>query len=241
MCEKPTYGYVMQLLSSSLADTKQDEIILFVNSGTILLPGWDSYYVEEILKNAANVVLTEYTMVCHSRELKEYTGEPGANAFLATYAIENRCLKFGMGAFIQRLNMYERMWPILGGDVFICRASAVKKVPFDPNVNFESFVSTYSMRLFTSGFDICYLPCCHAYRTSSLFDDPEAGKQGENFPIEAVMEALGPTKMYDYVAGTVRSVDDWRAIIGIESYDYGRVSSSRVCYGCIPFVTLSES
>lgn len=216
-----TYGYHVNQLMDTI-NANDDDILLFVDGAVRFLVKWDDFLVRSFDGlNAASVWSTN------------------TYANVRNTAYENPVIKIDYDFCKPEVTVSKlyksgssHIKPVILHGVVAMRCQTYRQVPFDPDISYDDHVDTYSLRLYTHGYDIYYDKMSHMYRThivKSLDGITKSDTHIKNCLFGSLYEDYDSDwKTYPYGHGTARSLISWYR-------QFGFVDPNRKSHGTAEF------
>lgn len=206
---------------SLIAKETGDSLVAVVDSCVRFIKGWDSYYLDNIKYCGDNSLLTSWVWKLNENsdinKLVPYTNI--VKEFKEFYYY------LPILCYNKNINLAKRRMPyktlfISNGFIF-CNSNVLKKVKIDPNLSYSEEMYLYSLRLWTSGYDIYYTNSSFLVRTEEenvLFSPNEH---------QDIVCALSGIKNYyshkvpanyKYDVGSIRKLWEWYELLSVK-YD----------------------
>lgn len=184
--ENKSYSEILSNLTQYLGNG----YVCIVDSGVRFLKDWDKCLPDGLKKAGKNAVLTGW--IWRGTKDTDYKDFIPYNTIIKDVKEFNDylpILKFNEEIDMSsRKNLYHTAF-ISNGFIFT-HSRIIKKIPFDPSLNYDEQQIIYSLRLWTNGFDIYYPVSSHAIRV-----EPEE-KLNNGINNYAVISALFGKKNY---------------------------------------------
>ena len=153
---------------SSISKYVENSYIIIIDSSMSLLKDWDSYYSNWLLKCCKNSVLTGWVWNC-SNDLSKDSMSPYVNLVKILKCFDAYLPVLEYSEDIDLTNRKIPYFnPIISDGLLVMDSSIIKKIPIDPNLNFNTYIFIYSLRLWTYGINIYYPPSSFAIRFNEL-------------------------------------------------------------------------
>lgn len=155
---------------SSITQYIGNDYVAIIDSSIRFLKEWDSYILNKIKLCSKKTVLT--TCICIADEDTDIENFIPYNNIIKDFKEISDympLLKYNEEIDLsKRKNMFHT--PFISDGFIFCHSSVIKKIPFDPKLNYEEQKFVYSARLWTNGIDIYYPQVSHYIRTREEFE-----------------------------------------------------------------------
>lgn len=184
--EGKSYSEILSNLTQYLGNG----YVYIVDSSVRFLKDWDKCLPDSLKKAGKNAVITSWIWRgTKETDYKDFIPYNTVVKDVKEFTEYLPVLKFNEEIEMSaRKNLYHTAF-ISNGFIFT-HSKIIKKIPFDPSLNYEEQNIIYSLRLWTNGYDIYYPVSSHAYRI-----EPEE-KLNNGVHNYAVVNALFGKKNY---------------------------------------------
>ena len=206
---------------SLLAKETGDSFVAVVDSFVRFIKGWDSYYRSSIKLCGDNSLLTSWVWKASENsdinKLDPYTN------VVKEFKEFNYYLPILY--YNEQIKLAERKMPyktlfISDGFIF-CNSSILKKIKIDPNLSYSEEMYLYSLRLWTSGYDIYYPNSSFLVRTE---EENVLFSPNDHLDIVCALSGLKNyytpkvQAKYKYDVGSKRQLWEWYELLNVK-YD----------------------
>lgn len=217
-----------------------EEFYLQIDAHTLFEPDWDlslTQQHQELSLYHDKIIITGYP---HLYMIDDTTNNVVKNKIDGILClVPNKDTAFtsenivtGVSHVVNDDSKFKHGFFIAGGFMF-AEGSVIEKVPYDPNYYFSCEQESMSIRLFTNGYNIFYtdnLPLYHYYGTknrhtpwsdeqSNIVTHYQKWYLSEKSSRERYNKFLKNQDLGIYSMGTVRSLDDYMQVSGIDFYN----------------------
>ncbi len=211
--KNPSYSKIVNELSSHL----DNGYTLIIDSSVRFFTKWDEYLCENIKKCGRNSVLTSWVW---KKDGNEEFNNMYQNIVREYYKFENYLPVLNYRTV---KNNYE--FPYLSGYVadglLFGNSKIFKKIPYDPNLDYEEQKYIYALRLWTNGINIYYPESSYFIRVR---EESLLSENKHNYDIVCALSGIKNiySRTFDsnylYDIGQERSIYSWYQFLNIE-YD----------------------
>lgn len=185
------------------------DFMLIVDEGTRFVLGWDQDFLKCMTKAGEHFVFSTATNLTEDEVVTAYVNPALQVSYDACASAISWSYASGNGRYVR---------PLICDGVVGMRVADYKKVRFAGDMSYADYMTTYSIRLYTHGYDVRYQPFSYLYRQycpDEIDDKPQVNQDLVDYLFENPDKALSEDwKTYKFGNGKVRSAYDWFTELG---------------------------
>lgn len=208
------YGKSMEQMLT-LCDLEPQELLLFVDGAVRFISGWDQNFLKTFDGLNPYTVFSTQTYMYPAKDcIVDTEKQPYKNKSLKiAYNIKRSDISVTIGP-----DSTFGVKPVAFRGIIGMTMETYNRVPFDPNMSYDDFLQTYSLRLYTHGFDVYYDRMSYLYRIQipkTIDGITSSSTQLKRRLLGSFLEDdTAEWKQYPYGHGTARSIGSWYRMLG---------------------------